>query len=451
MGIKYGERGVDRKKHDFLTTESVPRVVGTMAVPTIISMMMTSIYSIADTYFVSQLNTQSTAAVGIVFTVMMAFQAVGFLFGHGTGNYIAIRLGAGDDAEARKMAVTGIVYALSISIVLTVCGFLWLRTLCMALGCTQTVLPYAEQYMRTILLAGPFIVGSLALNVQIRQQGNAAYAMAGIMSGAVLNTLLDPLLIFTFGLGIRGAGMATLISQAVSFMILLRMTEKGGNLPLRLTNFSLNRKYVRFIMAGGTPSLTRQGLACLSALLLNVSSAAYGDTVIAAMAIITRISFLVYSVVTGLGQGFQPLCGFCYGARLYDRVMKGFWFCVVVGTAFLVLVSLTGSVFSSEIIALFSEDASVVNIGGKILRWQLLSYPLGAFIILGNMTMQSINKPVRANLLAAARRGLFFIPFLLLLPRYFGLYGLIICQPLADVFSFALSLPVLLLTFRNLR
>lgn len=442
---------MNKRKHKFLTTAPIPCVIGRMAVPTIVSMMVTSVYNIADTYFVSQLDTQSTAAVGITFTVITVFQAIGFFFGHGSGNYMAICLGAGDEQEARTMATTGYVYSMTVSVFLAVTGIFLLRPLCLLLGCTPTVLPYAEQYMQFILFSAPFIVGSLMLNVQIRQQGNAIYAMAGIMSGAMLNMALDPLLIFTFGMGIRGAGLATLISQAVSCCILLLMTSRGGNLSLRLGNFSFKRKYVRLMLEGGTPSLTRQGLGSVATLLLNAAAAAYGDSAIAAMTIVTRITFFVCSAVTGLGQGYQPLCGFCYGAHLHERVAKGFWFCVIVGTAFLTFVSVTGSLFCPQIIALFRNDADVVRIGSEILRWQFLTYPLCAVVMLGNMLMQSVNKPVRANLLAAARRGLFFIPFLLLLPRSYGLEGLVVCQPLADVCAFAVALPVLYGTFRQLK
>ncbi len=439
------------RKHDFLTTAPVPRVIGTMAVPTIISMMVTSIYNLADTYFVSQISTQATAAVGIVFTVMTIFQAVGFLFGHGSGNYIAIRLGAGDEREAGRMAVSGYTYALASTLLLTLTGLCFLKPLCLALGCTPTILPYAMEYMQMILWGAPFIVGSLVLNIQIRQQGNAAYAMIGIMSGAILNMLLDPLFIFTFGMGIRGAGLATLVSQAVSFFVLFAMTFRGGNLRLRTSNISFHPRYFRHILAGGTPSLTRQGLGSLATLLLNTSAVAYGDAAVAAMTIVTRITFMVYSVVVGLGQGYQPLCGFCYGAKLYGRVVRGFWFCVTLGTFFLSATALICGVFSTDIITLFRDDEEVVRIGSETLRWQLMTFPLGAISVLSNMMMQSINKPIRANILAAARRGLFFIPFLFLLPHYYGLQGLEAAQPVADVCTFALTVPILTYTFRKFR
>lgn len=437
-------------KHEFLTSAPIPRVIGTMAVPTIISMTVTSLYNIVDTYFVSQINTQATAAVGVVFTVMTLFQALGFLFGHGTGNYISISLGEGDRREAEKMAVTGFVYALGCAAVLAVGAFFVMRPLCTALGATPTILPYAEAYLTPILIGAPFSVGTFVMNVQLRQQGSAAYALVGMLSGAVLNIALDPLFIFTLGLGIRGASLATIISQAISLGILLWMTTRDDNVRLRLKNFSLERKYITGVFVGGTPSLTRQIFNSLSTLLLNVSAAVYGDAAIAAMTVVTRITFLVSSAVIGLGQGYQPLCGFCFGAKRYERLIKGYWFCVAVGTAFFTVVAVVGSIFCTEIITLFRDDADVVAIGSEALRWQMFTYPLAAATMLSNMAMQSIRKPVRATLLAAAQRGLFFIPLLLVLPRYFGLQGVEMSQPIADVCAFIVAIPVALYTFRRL-
>ena len=439
-----------QNKHQFLTEAPIPRVISTMALPTIIGMMVTSLYNIVDTYFVSQINTQSTAAVGVVFTVMTIFQAVGFFFGHGSGNYMAISLGAGDRHEAEKMAATGLLYALVCAVVLALAAACAMRPLCMTLGCTPTILPYAEQYLVPILIGAPFSVGSFVMNVQLRQQGSAAYGVVGMMCGAILNIALDPLLIFTFGLGIRGAGIATMISQLVSVGVLYTMTGRDDNVHLRLRNIRFGRKYIAGIFTGGTPSLTRQILNSISTLLLNVSAAAFGDSAIAAMTIVTRITFLVNAAVIGLGQGYQPLCGFCFGAKKYDRLIKGYWFCVGVGTAFFTAVTVVGMMFSTEIISIFRDDADVVTIGGEALRWQLLTYPLGAVIMLSNMAMQSIRKPVRASLLAASQRGLFFVPLLLVLTSRYGLTGVEISQPLADVCAFVVALPVLLCTFRRL-
>lgn len=421
-----------------------------MALPTIISMMVTSIYNIADTFFVSKISTQATAAVGIVFTVMAIFQAIGFFFGYGTGTFIAIKLGAGKSEDAKKMAITGFVYALAMSALIALSAFIFITPLCRLLGCTPTVLPYAEDYLSPVLMGAPFIVGALTLNVQIRQQGNAAYAMFGIVSGAILNICLDPLFIFTLGLGIRGAGIATLLSQGVSFLILLFMTTKGGNVRLSRYNFSRQNMFIREIFRGGTPSLTRQSLGSIATLLLNLSAAVYGDAAIAGMTIVTRLTFLVFAIVVGLGQGYQPLCSFSYGAGLYRRLISAFWFCSAIGTLFLTAVAVAGSIDPEAVIKIFRDDPEVMAIGGEALRLQLYAYPLGAVTMFSNMAMQSMNMTLRANILSAARRGLFFIPFLMVLPNFYGLDGLKLCQPLADVCAFLVSMPVLFFTFRQL-
>lgn len=433
-----------RSNYDFLTTAPVPKVIGTLAVPTIISMMVTSIYSLADTYFVSQLNTQATAAVGIVFTVMSIFQAMGYFYGTGSGNYIAMSLGAKNASEASQMGFLSFVYAIITGVVLTVVGFLILPNLARWLGSTETIYPYTLEYLSFILLACPFVIGSLTLNLQLRFRGDPFYSMLGILSGAILNISLDPLFIFYLDMGISGAGLATLISQAVSFSVLLTIT-------LRMKSWQTggkNKDYITLIVKGGTPSITRQGLGTLATLFLNLTAAGFGDAAVAAMSIVTRITFLVYSIVIGLGHGFQPFCGYCYGAKLYERVVKGFWYSVRVGTIFLTVVAILCFVFTAEIISLFRNDPAVISIGSQALRWQAITYPLGAIMMLSNTMMQTINRPIEANILAAARRGLFFIPFILMLPTFFGLFGLIVTQTCADVCAFVMT-AVIMCYYRN--
>ncbi len=433
-----------RSNYDFLTTAPVPKVIGTLAVPTIISMMVTSIYSLADTYFVSQLNTQATAAVGIVFTVMSIFQAVGYFYGTGSGNYIAMSLGAKNASEASQMGFLSFVYAIITGVVLSAVGFLILPNLARWLGSTETIYPYTLEYLSFILLACPFVIGSLTLNLQLRFRGDPFYSMLGILSGAILNISLDPLFIFYLDMGISGAGLATLISQAVSFSVLLTIT-------LRMKSWQIggkNKDYIALIVKGGTPSITRQGLGTLATLFLNLTAAGFGDAAVAAMSIVTRITFLVYSIVIGLGHGFQPFCGYCYGAQLHERVVKGFWYSVRVGTIFLTVVAILCFVFTAEIISLFRDDPAVISIGGQALRWQAITYPLGAIMMLSNTMMQTINRPIEANILAAARRGLFFIPFILVLPTFFGLFGLIVTQACADVCAFVMTV-VIMSYYRN--
>lgn len=430
-------------KYTLMTTAPIPRLIGSLAVPTIISMLITSFYVMADTYFVGKINTQSTAAVGISFSVMAIIQAFGFFFGHGSGNYISRKLGAKDYRSAEKMASTGFFCAFIAGTIITVVGLLFLNPICKGLGSTPTILPYSKTYLGIILLGAPFMASSLVLNNQMRFQGNAVYAMIGIIVGAALNIGLDPLLIFVFDMGIAGAGIATLISQLCSFIILLYMDRKGENIRIRFTHFTPNLSLLKEIVYGGSPSLCRQGLASTATILLNVAAGRYGDAAIAGMSIVTRICMFINSFVIGFGQGFQPVCGFNYGAGFYTRVRQGFWFCIKLGVLFLTLCSIVGYIYAPEIVSWFrKEDAIVIEIGARALRWQLITLPLGTWVILCNMLLQTIRKPVRAVILSSSRQGLFFIPLILILPYFLGLQGVEMCQATADLFSFLLAIPL---------
>ena len=438
-------------KYNRMLTAPIPGLVARLAVPTIISMLVTAFYNMADTFFVGQISTSATAAVGVVFSVMAIIQACGFFFGHGSGNYISRALGAGNGEDAGRMAATGFFCALIAGAVLGGVGILFIRPLARALGSTDTILPYAVSYMRVILIGAPWMMASLVLNNQLRFQGSAFYSMIGIATGAVLNIALDPLLIFTFKLGIAGAAWATIFSQFVSFCLLLNGTRRGGNLRLRLKNFTPTPRYLRAIVNGGMPSLCRQGLNSVGAICLNVCAGVYGDAAIAAMSIVGRIVVFANSCVIGFGQGFQPVCGFCYGAKKYDRVKQAFWFCVRTATLFLCCVAVIAFIAAPALVAVFRKgDADVAAIGATALRAQCLTFPLSAWIMLCNMMMQTIGKSVRASILAMARQGVFFVPAVLILPRLLGLFGLQISQPVADVITFAVAIPLQISVFREM-
>lgn len=441
-----------RDNYEFLTQAPVSRVILTMAVPTIVSMLVTCFYVIVDTYFVGQLNTQSTAAVGIVFPLMSLIQAIGSFFGHGSGAYMSRELGARRTDNASSMATTGLVYALLTGILIAVVALLFLRPLSLVLGSTATSLPYTEQYMAIILIGAPFQIASFTLNSQLRMQGNARYAMWGIISGALLNVVLDPILIFACNLGLRGAALATVIGQLVSVAILLAMCHFRATAGVRLRPryFSLHWHYVREIVYGGSPSLSRQGLASISVILLNVAAAGYGDAAVAAMSIVSRVTMFVMAVIVGLGQGFQPFCGYCYGAALYNRLRHGFWFTVRVGFIFLLFFSAVFFCFAEQTIAVFRDDAIVIAIGSTALRWHLAVYPLNAYIMAGNMMLQTTRRPLRANVLSSARKGLVFIPFILILPHLFGLMGIAMCQAVCDVVTFIIAIPIVRSAFREM-
>ena len=428
--------------HTFLTQDNVNKVIINLAVPSIVSMLVTSIYNIVDTYFVGQLNTQATAAVGIVLPIMSIIQATGFFFGQGSGTYISRQLGAKETTSAQKMASTAFCAALCFGFLITILGLIFLNPLSIALGSTPTILPYTKDYMGVILLGAPFMTCSMVLNNQMRFQGNAKNSMYGMMAGAALNVILVPIFMFAFNLGVLGAALGTVISQVFGFIVLFIMSYKGENLRIKIKYFSLKKTYFFEVIKGGTPSLTRQGLASIATLLLNVAAGIYGDAAIAGMSIVTRISFVVFAVILGIGQGFQPFCGFNYGAKLYDRVKQGYFFSIKISIIFLLFCCVLGFYFAPSVIKILRDDIDVIAVGTLAFRWQLITYPLSAVVTMTNMMLQTSGKSISANILAAARNGIFFIPLILILPYLFGLFGVEICQAVADIFSFILAVPL---------
>ena len=444
------------EKVSYMLSEPVPHLVCQMAVPTIISMLVTSFYNMVDTFFVGKINTQATAAVGVVFSVMAFIQACGFFFGHGSGNYISRKLGAKEFDEANVMAATGFFTAFFTGIVAAVAGLCLLTPLARVLGSTPTILPYTKDYLRIILIGCPFMMSSLVLNNQLRFQGSASYAMVGIVTGGLLNIVLDPLFIFTCGMGVAGAALATIISQIVSFVILFLMSRRGGNIRIEFRNFKPTWELYKEIFRGGVPSLCRQGLASIAQVCLNHSAGAFGgaysDAAIAAMSIVGRISMFANSALIGFGQGFQPVCGMNYGAKKFRRVRQAFAFCVKYAAVFLVIVSAAGIIFAEPLVTCFRrEDAEVIRIGTLALRLQCIVFPLNAWVVMSNMMLQSIGKAARASLIAASRQGIFFIPLIWILPQVFGLPGVQMCQTWSDILTFVVSVPMCVGVLREMK
>ena len=426
-----------------MTQAPVERLVCEMAIPTIAIMLISSLYNMADTYFVGALGTSATAAVGVVFSLMAIIQAVGFFFGHGSGNYISRELGAQNIDKAEKMAATGLISSLSIGAFIGIAGLLFLELLVFLLGATPTIAPYACDYMFYILIGTPFMVASLMLNNLLRFQGSAFYGMIGMLTGAILNIGLDPLFIFVFKMGVGGAALATIISQAASFFLLLYGCTKKGNVRIRIKNFAPGLKIYREIIRGGFPSLCRQSIASIATIIMNTIAGSFGDAAIAAISIVGRVILFASSALIGLGQGFQPVCGFNYGAKRYDRVKKAFWFCVKIATVTLTAISIAGIIFAPNVIALFrKDDVEVIQIGVLTLRLQCYTLPLMGWAIASNMMLQTIGKTARASILAFARQGLFLIPFLFMLPPLMGILGLQLSQPISDIATFILSIPL---------
>lgn len=440
------------EKRIYMTEEPVKKLVCTLAVPTILSMLVTSFYNMADTFFVGKLNTQSTAAVGVAFSLMAIIQAVGFLFGHGSGNYISRQLGAGNVEEAEKMSSVGFFTSFLAGVVIMLGCIFFIEPLSYALGSTPTILPYTVAYLRIILFGAPAMTASLVLNNQMRFQGSAFYAMIGIVSGAVINIVLDPILIFVCGMGIAGAALATTLSQCLSFVLLLIMVRQGGNIQIRLSNFKPSLHFYQEIIRGGIPALFRQGLASVATICLNHAASVYGDAAIAGMSIVSRIMMFANSALIGFGQGFQPVCGFNYGAGKYKRVLDAYWFCVKF--SFFVLVGMAVVVYltAPQLVTVFRKgDPDVIEVGTAALRYSVLAFPLSSWIIMCNMMLQSIGKGIKASIVSSARQGIFFLPLIMILPYFFGRTGVEICQAVSDVFALTISIPIGMSVIREMK
>ena len=428
--------------YEKMTKTPVRRLVIKLAVPTIISMLVSSIYNMADTFFVAQLGTSAAGAVGIVFSVMAVIQAIGFTIGMGGGNIASRKLGAKDEEEANRYASSGFFLGLVLSLILAIFGTIFIDDFMRVLGATETILPYARDYARYILLASPVMCLSFIMNNYFRAEGKAFYGMVGITAGGVLNIVLDPIFIFTFGLGTAGAAIATALSQFISFIILLILFLKGkSNLRLSIKYVSFKRVYYRNILVTGLPTLARQGLASLASIALNVMAAAYGDAAVAAMSIANRITFFLFSFMLGLGQGFQPVAAFNYGAKRYDRVHDATKFTSAISTLLMIVVAIICFIFARPLIMLFRrDDLDVISIGVVTLRAQSLALILTGITTVTNMALQSTGQAGRATLLAMCRQGFFFIPLVLILPHFIGLLGVQLAQSIADVLTFLVSL-----------
>ncbi|HWP80495.1 MAG TPA: MATE family efflux transporter [Candidatus Acidoferrum sp.] len=431
------------EKYEQMLNTPIRRLICQLAIPTMISMLVTSVYNMADTYFVGKIGTSATGGVGVAFPLMMIIQAIGFTFGMGSGNRISRLLGQKEEDEAAKVASTGFFTTFFLGCVLAVIGLIFLDPLVELLGATETIAPYAKDYIQYILIGTPFMASSFVLNNVLRYQGSAFYAMLGIATGGILNIGLDPLFMFTFGFGTAGAAMATILSQFISFCILLFNQGKNGNLRLTIKNFSPKWEMYKEILKIGLPSFYRQGIASIATVLLNFAAGGYGDAAIAAMSVVSKVLMLAFSALLGFGQGFQPACGFNYGAKKYDRVREGFWFCVRTGAIGLAVLCLIAFPFSEQIITIFRRgDPEVIRIGALALRLNLAVFPLQAWVVVCNMFMQNIGEVRTASILSLARQGLFFIPAILTLPHFFGLFGVQITQPAADLATFCLALPL---------
>lgn len=432
--------GADAKYHE-MTERPVKPLILRLCIPAVVSNLVTTAYNLTDTFFIGQLGTSQSGAIGIAFSIMTILQALGFFFGNGAGNSMSRELGKRNDERASKLLAIGFTGAVLSGLFVTIICLATLRPLVVALGATETIAPYAVTYLTPILAAAPCVCGSFALNGLLRYQGQSAFGMIGLVSGALLNFLLAPLFIFVLHMGIFGAGLATGICQTVSFVILTVMSARFGVLKLSLRNCRPDPLLLREIAGGGLPSLVRQGAGSVATTCVNIAANPFGDAAIAGMAIVMRIMLGANSVIIGLGQGFQPVCGYNYGAGKFARVREAYWFCVELATGVLLVLAVAIWLTAPRLVEIFRSDPAVVAVGVAALHFQCVTVVLNGVNMMGNMISQTLGKTGIASFLAVCRTGLYLAPIVLVLPRFLGVTGVEAAQSLADILTFVTTIP----------
>lgn len=438
-------------QYDKMSQEPIPSLILTLALPTTLSMLVTNIYNMADTYFVSTEGTSATGAIGIVFGLMAILQAFGFMFGHGAGANISRRLGAQRIKEARIFASTSFFLSIFFGLFIAIMGLLFLNPLMYFMGSTHTILPYARSYAFFILIAAPAMTSSCVMNNILRYEGQAMLAMIGLISGSLFNIFGDYVFMRILHLGVAGAGLSTALSQYISALILFSMYKIGKTQSsFEWKQMSFEKNIIGSIISVGFPSLCRQGLNSVSVMALNFAAGIYGDGAIAAMSVVSRIANLIFSVGVGIGQGFQPVSAFSYGAKRYDRLKKAFLFTLSLSSLLLSLISIVCLLVTHPLISVFSHDSSVIQIAVPAMRFECISIFVMSISICSNMLFQSIGKSLIATFLAALRSGIVFIPLVMILPHLCGMTGLIIAQPISDLCASLIPIPFIFRLFKEL-
>lgn len=439
------------RQYKEMTETSVEKLILRLSVPTIISMLVTNIYNMADTFFVGKLGTSASAAIGIVFSLMTINQALGFMCGHGCGSNISRKLGNKQGDAAIKFASTGFFMSLFLGVLIMIIGIIFMEPLLRIMGSTDTIMPYAKSYGICILLSAPFMTGSCVLNNVLRYEGKAALAMVGLTLGGVLNIIGDPIFIFVLNMGTLGAGISTAVSQVISFFVLLSMF--GGDRTvsrLRFSAISWDIKDILNILYTGLPSLIRQGMMSVSTMVLNYMSMPYGDAAIAAMSIVSRVCNFIFAIALGISQGFQPVSAFNFGAKKFKRVKRAFTFCCGLSMIILGVLSVLSLIFSGHIIGLFRDDADVIGVGTFALRAQCIVLFVSPITLAASMMFQGAGENLASSIASFLRSGITFIPMVAILPRFFGIYGIQLAQPVADVISFVVVMPLIVRFFKKI-
>ncbi len=443
----------EEKQFNKMINTPVKKLVLTLGIPTTISMLVTSIYNIADTYFVSNLNEGAAGAVGVVFPLMAIVQAIGFTFGMGASSMISSKLGEKKDKDAQKLGSSAFYVAMALGILLAVFSLIFIKPLMNVLGATETNIGFAMDYAKYIIYGYPIMIGSFVLNNILRSEGKALLSMIGLTTGGILNIILDPIFIYKLDMGISGAAVATLISQGVSFIILLSM------FIFKKSIITLSPKYItkemwvyKDVLKVGFPSFCRQGLASIATIFLNNQAGTFGgDAVLDAMSIVSKIFMIVFSASLGIGQGYQPVCGYNYFAKRYDRVKEAMIFTLICGFSLMLLTCTFLFIFAEPVMKAFGEEGGeAVKIGTRVIKYQSLAMPFLSLNVIANMSFQSTKKKFSATILSCCRQGIFFIPFIFALPAIFGLAGVELTQALSDFCTFLFTIPFFIIFVKEL-
>ncbi len=448
------EKGQEEKRlegqYERMTTAPVPGLILSLALPSIVTMLITSVYNLADTFFVGKIGTSATAAVGVVFSIPMVLNALGFWVGTGASSILSRLLGAKRQTEADRVASTGFFFSFCFGLLVAFLGILTGERLMVLLGATDTILPYAMDYGHYIFLGAPFAASSLALSQCLRGEGKSKESMIGQVFGGVLNMVLDPLFIFLFRLGISGAAMATALSQLVAWLILISFYLSGRTqVKISVRNLARTKGEYASIFSNGFPSLCRHGCNMIANVVLNWAAGGWGDAAIAAMSICGRLVYFTNAVALGIGQGAQPVLGYAHGSGNHKRVKEAFWFTSKAGFFSMCVFGITGYVLAPGLIGLFREDPAVIRIGAGAFRLVCFAMPFASFMANSSTLFQMIGHPLPSSALIVLRQLICYVPALLVLPRLLGLLGVQLAGPCSDFLVALVSLPLVNRYFRK--
>ena len=433
--------------------DPILKILPVLAIPMIIAMLIDSLYNLADTYFVSQLGKAATAAVGVNDSLMMFMRSIAMGFGMGASSYISRLMGAKKEDEADRVAITTLLTSMAALIVFAVICFIFLDPLATLLGATESSKPFTMQYASFIFISAPFTAGEVCLSQLLRSEGSTKYSMIGMVSGCILNVGLDPLCISVFGWGIAGAAIATSFSKLVSFCILLSpFLAKKTMLVLKFKNFTPKARIYKEVARMGIPNFLRSSMMSVSSIITNNIAGGFGDSALAAVSVANKCTRLVGSAIIGFGQGFQPLSGYCWGAKKYKRVRKAFWQTSAVGAVFSIVLGAIMAIFAGTIVSAFaSKDTDIIEIGSLMIRTQCYTMVFHTWVMICNSLFQSIGRGLPATILGLSRQVICLIPLVLILPHFFGIYGLCWSQAGADVLSMFIAIPMMLKISKELK